>query len=215
MNYFPQTETTFLLPGPAGDLEVLTAPQAVGVNENPIIGIICHPHPLYGGTMNNKVVSTIARAFANLGLRTVRFNFRGVGKSAGSFADGEGEQDDLFAVIDWVKKTCPTNKIWLAGFSFGAGVSAHAATKIEFAQLVTVAPPVPRFDLLNLPKVLCPWLVVQGEIDDVVIPADIYAWVEKQNPQPKLIRISGAGHFFHGKLIELRQQLETALRPAL
>ena len=211
MNNFPATETTFILSGPAGDLEVLTAPSKEDVFSVPIIAFICHPHPLYGGTMHNKVVSTLARAFANLGIATVRFNFRGIGKSAGSYAEGEGELDDLLALVDWAKNIHPNHKIWLSGFSFGAGVSAHAATKIIPAQLISIAPPVPRFGLPELPPVLCPWLVVQGEADDVVIPADVYAWVETRQPKPQLIRMPGAGHFFHGQLMDLRQQLETAL----
>jgi alpha/beta superfamily hydrolase len=215
MDFFPQKEQTFLLPGPSGDLEVLTSQHNEDVPAVPIIAIISHPHPLYGGTMNNKVVSTLARAFANLGIASVRFNFRGVGKSAGSFAEGEGELDDLLAIVDWVKTTKPDHKIWLAGFSFGAGVSAYAATKISPEQLVTIAPPVPRFGLLTLPTVACPWLIVQGEEDDVVIPTDVYAWAETRNPAPKLIRVPGAGHFFHGKLMELRLLLETALRGAI
>jgi alpha/beta superfamily hydrolase len=212
MDSFPKAETIFMLPAPAGELEVLTSPPAEGFAQQAIVAIICHPHPLYGGTMTNKVVSTLARAFANLGVSSVRFNFRGVGKSSGSFAEGSGELDDLLAIVDWVKQTRSNDKVWLAGFSFGAGVSAHAATQIPVAQLVSIAPPVPRFGLPNLPPVLCPWLVVQGEEDDVVIPEDVYAWVETRKPQPELIRIPGAGHFFHGKLMELRHKLEEALQ---
>lgn len=211
MQTFPQTETTFLLPGPAGDLELLATPVKAEVVPRNAIGIICHPHPLFGGTMTNKVVSTLARAFGDLGLPTVRFNFRGVGKSGGTFAEGIGEQDDLLAVVQWVKTVAPTCDIWLAGFSFGSAISAHVATQIPVAQLVSIAPPVPRFDLLNLPPVTCPWIVVQGEADDVVMPEDVYAWVATRNPVPTFIRMPGAGHFFHGQLLELRRLLETAL----
>ena len=108
MQFFPATETTFLLPGPAGDLEIAAAPQD-GARAT---AIICHPHPLHGGTMTNKVVTTIARAFHELGLRTVRFNFRGVGKSAGKYAEGIGESDDLRAVITWVKPCPQMNYGW-------------------------------------------------------------------------------------------------------
>jgi alpha/beta superfamily hydrolase len=208
---FPQIETTFLLPGPVGDLEVLATPVKADVTSRSAVAIICHPHPLFGGTMTNKVVSTLARACGDLGLQTVRFNFRGVGKSSGAFADGIGEIEDLLAVVEWAKQSLPESDIWLAGFSFGAAVSAHVATRIAVAQLVSVAPPVPRFDLLQLPTVNCPWLILQGEEDEVVSPHDVYAWVETRKPTPELIRIPNAGHFFHGQLLELRRLLETAL----
>lgn len=208
---FPQIESSFLLPGPSGGLEVIATPVKADIPPRAAVGIICHPHPLFGGTMTNKVVTTVARALGDLGLPTVRFNFRGVGKSAGAFADGMGEIDDLLAVVDWVKGSLPANEIWLSGFSFGAAVAAHVATRIPVARLITVAPPVPRFNLVALPPVECPWLVVQGETDDVVIPADVYAWVATRHPQPQLIRLPEAGHFFHGQLLELRRLLETAL----
>lgn len=207
MQNFPQVETTFLLPGEVGNLEVLTLPVREDVAPRSAVAIICHPHPLYGGTMLNKVVSTLARSFRDLGLCTVQFNFRGVGKSEGKFDDGVGELADLLAIVKWVQAVRPHDEIWLSGFSFGAAISAHAATKITAAQLVSIAPPVPRFNLLQLPPVLCPWIVVQGDEDDVVVPADVYAWVETRNPAPKLIRMAGAGHFFHGQLMELRRIL--------
>jgi alpha/beta superfamily hydrolase len=157
--------------------------------------------------MNNKVVSTLMRAFGDLGLRTVRFNFRGVGKSTGAFAEGIGEIDDLLAVIAWVKSVSPNDEIWLSGFSFGAAMSLHAATRVPVAQLVSIAPPVPRFHLPELPPVTCPWLIIQGEEDDVVIPQDVYAWIETRQPKPQLIRVADTGHYFHGKLLELRDLL--------
>ncbi|MES2219253.1 MAG: alpha/beta fold hydrolase [Pseudomonadota bacterium] len=208
---FADHESVFLLPGPAGDLEILTAPAKAVSPANDPVGVICHPHPLFGGTMNNKVVTTLARTFAEMGLPTVRFNFRGVGKSTGTFSEGVGEIEDLLAVVEGVKQVKPSASIWLAGFSFGAAVAAHVATRISLAQLVTVAPPVPRFNLLELPDITCPWLVVQGEDDDVVIPADVYAWVATRKPQPKLIKIPNAGHFFHGQLLVLREKIREAL----
>jgi alpha/beta superfamily hydrolase len=208
MQSFPQTETNFILQGPAGHLEVLTSPAKENTLAKDDISIICHPHSLFGGTMTNKIVSTLARAYAELGLRTVRFNFRGVGKSTGEFAEGEGEQEDLFAIVDWVKKVSPQSKICLAGFSFGAAVSAHVATQISIAQLISIAPPVPRFNLLNLKPITCPWLIVQGEQDDVVDPQAVYEWVETRNPKPTFIRMPQAGHFFHGQLLGLREIVE-------
>jgi alpha/beta superfamily hydrolase len=198
-------ETSFLLQGPAGNIEVIASPRPATSNKN-ITVIICHPHPLFGGTMNNKVVTTLERTFKELGLATVRFNFRGVGKSEGIYDEGKGEVQDLIAIVDWVKKNNPENSLWLAGFSFGSYVAAVGATVLPCEKLICIAPPVTRFGFVDL-KVQCPWIVVQGEEDDVVIPSDVYAWVDSQSNKPVLIKIPGASHFFHGKLMELRDQL--------
>jgi alpha/beta superfamily hydrolase len=211
MQIFPDNEATFLLPGPAGDLEVLTAQPDTLSDEN-TIAIICHPHPMHGGTMQNKVVTTLARTFKDLGLRSVRFNFRGVGKSVGEFDQGEGELKDLFAIVDWVKSLFPGVSITLAGFSFGAYIAIKAATQISVKQLVCVAPPVSRFDIKSLPPMTCPWVVVQGDQDEVIDANAVFEWAETVMPKPELIRMVGAGHFFHGQLLELRRRLEEVLR---
>jgi uncharacterized protein len=204
---FPTTESTILFPGPVGDIELLAAPADNATTTT----IICHPHPLYGGTMTNKVVTTLARVFKDLGHRTIRFNFRGVGKSAGAYDHGKGELTDLLAIIDWVKTLYPNDALWLAGFSFGAYVATKGAIEVSPAQLVTVAPQVSRFVEDDLTKVSCPWVLVQGEQDEVVSPAEVFAWYETLNPKPKLIRMPDAGHFFHRKLVELREELKSAL----
>jgi alpha/beta superfamily hydrolase len=208
---FADHENDFLLPGPVGDLELTTAPAPAEGAANQKVAIICHPHPLFGGTMTNKVVTTLARTFKEMNIATVRFNFRWVGRSTGTFAEGIGEMDDVLAVVAWVKQVKPSADIMLAGFSFGAAISATVATRIKVTQLVSIAPPVPRFNLLELPPVTCPWLVVQGEEDGVVIPADVYAWVATRQPPPTLIRIANAGHFFHGQLLVLREKIQAAL----
>jgi len=200
---FPLGEEIFLLPGPAGDLEVLTTSPA----EAKAVAIICHPHPLFSGTMHNKVVSTLAKTCQELGLRTVRFNFRGVGKSTGTFAEGVGEADDLFAIIQWVQHVCPAEKIWLAGFSFGAAVSIYAATKIHVEKLISIAPPVSRFPLIKNAVVTCPWILVQGDADDIVLADEVFAWIETLTHKPTVIRMPGVGHFFHGQLLQLKQKL--------
>jgi alpha/beta superfamily hydrolase len=210
MNFAP-TEPSFLITAPAGELELLTTPAKAAVLPQAISAVVCHPHPLFGGTMNNKVVSTIARTLADLGISSVRFNFRGVGQSTGVFDEGIGEQDDLLAVIDWVKAKNPQHKIWLGGFSFGAAISAHVAARIPVSQLICIAPPVPRVGLMELAPVNCPWLVVQGDADEVVVPQAVYDWVATRDPKPELIKIENAGHFFHGQLMELRRVLEAAL----
>lgn len=209
MQSFPSTETTFLLPGPAGNLELIATPP--GETKRNAIAIICHPHPLFGGTMNNKVVSTLARSFKDLGLPTVRFNFRGVGKSEGKFDEGMGEVEDLLAVVKWVQKVSPETELWLAGFSFGGFIAASVAVQIPISQLVTVAPQVSRFTSISFPPITCPWILVQGDEDEIVSPEEVYAWVETLNPKPKLIRLPGADHFFHGQLLVLRQKLTDAL----
>ena len=207
MPSFPTQETTFILPGPDGDLEVLATPAPTETSRRPAVAVICHPHPLFGGTMTNKVVTTLARTFSDLGIHTVRFNFRGVGKSTGKFAEGIGETEDLFAVIRWTQENCPGDALWLAGFSFGGFVAARAATQIPVAQLVTIAPQVSRFVEVKIPEITCPWVLVQGEEDEVIPPADVFAWVETLQHKPVLIRMPGAGHFFHGRLMELRENL--------
>lgn len=209
---FPTADTAMTLTGPVGSLEALiTVPRE---QTKSIIVVICHPHSLFGGTMHNKVVYTMARACNQMGLRTVRFNFRGVGKSAGEYAQGVGETDDLLAVLQWIKTVCPQDVIWLAGFSFGSFVAARAASVWSDTQLLlSVAPPVVNFDFTAFPVYKGPWIVVQGEEDEVVDPAKVFAWFESLPPPVQLIRVPTAGHFFHGQLVELREILITTLTP--
>lgn len=202
-------ETTELINGPAGQLEVaIDAP--IG-KERSALGIVCHPHPLYGGTMHNKVVTTLAKTFQGLGVTTIRFNFRGVGRSTGRYDNGDGELEDLLAVVDWIQQLHPKNELWLAGFSFGAYIAAKAATQLPVSKLVTVAPAVQHFPMQTLPPITCPWVLVQGELDDVVPPKEVIAWAEARDPKPIIIRFPQAGHFFHGQLVELRTSIERAL----
>jgi alpha/beta superfamily hydrolase len=202
-------ENAELIQGPIGQLEVVRA-NPIG-KERAAFGIICHPHPLFGGTMDNKVVTTLTKTFQHLGLHTARFNFRGVGRSEGEFAHGRGELADLLAVIDWMQQQHQENEIWLAGFSFGAYVAASAAAQLPVSKLVTVAPAVQNFPMQELAPITCPWILVQGEKDDVVPPEQVYAWAENRDPKPIILRFPEAGHFFHGQLGELRKRLEEAL----
>lgn len=198
-----------LIPGAAGDIELIETPAEN--NSISATAIICHPHPLFGGTMNNKVVTTLARVFHELGLHTIRFNFRGVGKSSGKYDEGRGEVEDLLAIAAWIKKSRPLDALWLAGFSFGAYVATKAATQLSVAQLVTIAPQVSRFKEEIMPPITCPWVLVQGEKDEVVSPEDVFAWIETLDPKPQVIRMPEAGHFFHGQLLELREKLTAVL----
>lgn len=205
---FPVGEANIILPGPAGNLEVVTSMP----NEaRAITAIICHPHPLYEGTLHNKVVTTLARTFKELGIRTVRFNFRGVGKSEGSYGEGVGETEDTLAIVQWAHTVQPHDTIWLAGFSFGSYIAARTATLITPARLICIAPAVEHFDFTALPPIPCPWIVVQGEQDEVVPPEMVFTQLPQLPNPPEIIRMQGVGHYFHGRLTELRQILITAL----
>lgn len=192
------------LPGPCGPLEaVLETPR-----EDPAsLAVVCHPHPLHGGTMQNKVVQTLARSFTRLGACTLRFNFRGVGESAGEYADGEGEVDDALAAVAWLRERFPGRSLYLAGFSFGAIVALRAAKRIACAGLVTVAPPVHRLPESFAPPI-CSWLVIQGEADEIVAADGVRRWVEGLGDAPALELMPETGHFFHGRLPELARRVE-------
>ena len=207
---FPQASAPLQLPGPAGALEVAVdradAPR-------PVVAIVCHPLPTEGGSMHNKVVTMCARALRECGVDTVRFNFRCVGASEGRFDDGDGESDDLRAVAGWVRAQRPDAALWLAGFSFGAYVSLRMAAELQPSGLVSIAPPVGRswdFDAIVPPS--CPWLVVQGEADEIVDPQAVFAWVAAMPRPPELVRMAGASHFFHRKLIDLRGAIRNGVR---
>jgi alpha/beta superfamily hydrolase len=190
------------LAGPAGALEALIEVPARATSA--AFGVICHPHPLFGGTLTNKVVHTLARAFQEFGVPTVRFNFRGVGQSAGSFAEGAGETEDALAVIAAARGRWPGAGLWLAGFSFGGAVAFRAAARSHAALLVTVAPAVRLIDVSNVEVPDCPWLIVQGDADDVVAPQAVMSWAAERAPAPAVSVLPGAGHFFHGRLRELQ-----------
>jgi len=194
--------------GPSGELEGLTLCPADGARAD-AIGVICHPHPLYGGTMHNKVVHYLAKTLNELGLCTVRFNFRGVGASEGSYGDGDGEVQDLQAVLDWVRQRQRQAgaDIWLAGFSFGAYVALREGCAEGVSRLITVAPPVNLFDFEVFEPPSCPWLLLQGESDEVVPYRNVRRWVGRLNRPPEFVPLPGVDHFFHGKLNVLHEVL--------
>jgi alpha/beta superfamily hydrolase len=192
-----------IIDGPAGPLEARIEDPATG-GTPAAVGVVCHPHPLYGGTMQNKVVHTLARAMQELGVPTVRFNFRGVGGSAGSYDGGVGELEDALAACRWARQRWSCNTLWLAGFSFGAAVSLQAAAVARPGALVTVAPPVGRIIVAPVERPACPWLVVQGDSDELVDVKQVRRWAAEFVPQPRLVVLDGAEHFFHGRLGELR-----------
>ena len=193
------------IPGPAGNLEVACAVPTGSAIAG--FAIICHPHPLFGGAMGNKVVTTLERFFRERGLATVRFNFRGVGASEGAFDNGIGESDDLLAVTQFARQYFPAAQLYLAGFSFGSYVAARMANALGGAQLISIAPPVGKWDFAAFDTPRMPWTIVQGELDEVVEPQAVYDFAAATFPTPALIRIPDATHFFHGKLLELRTAL--------
>ena len=208
---FPRERSEFLLKGPAGLIEcAVDVPEPGDARQGTII--ICHPHPEHGGTMHNKVVTICERSMRELGLRTVRFNFRGVGRSEGVFDDGYGETDDLFAVAEWVRRTRPHDSLWLGGFSFGSFITTRAALNLDTGQLISIAPPVDRyaFDSLHHPE--CPWLIVQGDEDEVVNVEMVSNWASKLKPPPELVIMEGADHFFHRRIMDLRGLLKNGVR---
>lgn len=211
---FPAEKTDMLLAGPAGALEcVCDVPEAA--DEVPATIVLCHPHPLHGGTMHNKVVTIMERSMRELGLRTVRFNFRGVGQSEGQFDDGYGETDDLFAVTEWVRRTRPDDALWLGGFSFGAYIALRGAQNLSLGQLIMIAPAVGRYEFTQLGHPGCPWLVVQGDEDELVSVDEVQTWIETVDPPPELVVMKQADHFFHRRLMDLRGLLKNGVREQL
>jgi uncharacterized protein len=212
-SFRPPAPQAIAIPGPAGTIEArIEDPLAEG-QARQVIGVVCHPHPLHGGTMQNKVVHTAARAMQEAGAATVRFNFRGVGASAGVYDNGVGELADALAVVDWARTHFDCETLWLAGFSFGAATALQAATRGAAPdRLVTIAPPVGRIIVEPMPRPDCPWLVVQGDQDELVDVELVRRWVAGYAPAPELAVLAGAEHFFHGRLNELRATVLSFVR---
>ena len=197
----PVSEKLFI-DGPVGRLEsILDEPR-----DGPARGcaVVCHPHPQHGGTMHNKVAHTLARAFVRLGFRTLRFNFRGTEASEGTYDEGVGELDDALAAAGWLRAGGCDGPLWIAGFSFGAAIAVRAAAPARVDGVVAVAPAIYRFarGVISLPE--GPFLVVQGDEDELVDVEETIEWVNGLEPGPELLVMEGAEHFFHGRLVELR-----------
>jgi len=196
-------EKQLMLAGPAGKIEARVIPP-VTASRYPALAVICHPHPLHGGNLDNKVTATLAKTMSALGVPVVRFNFRGVGASGGRFTSGIGETEDLLAVIRQAQGLYPGRALWLAGFSFGAYVALRASQFIEVDRLITVAPPVNLYDVSDLAPPACPWLLIQGTDDEVVPYKDVLKWATRLYPAPHTAYLDGVGHYFHGKLNTLQ-----------
>ena len=185
----PRTQRR-VVAGPAGDLDCAVDEPTIALHG---VAVICHPHPQHGGTLDNKVVATLARAFTQCGWRAVRFNFRGIGGSAGAWDEGRGEIDDALAVVAALRE--PVQALALAGFSFGGYVASQAAAALQPERLVLVGPATASFTVAPVPA---DTLVIHGEADDVVPLAATLAWARPQ--ALPVVVVPGAGHFFHGQL---------------
>lgn len=186
--------------GPAGALEIVAnAPHDARRG----IALVAHPHPEQGGTLDNKVAQTLAKAFHALGYIAVRFNFRGVGASEGRFDGGAGETDDALAALDWARGRYGGQwPVALAGFSFGSYVQTRVAKRVEAERLVLVGPAVKRFAVETVPA---DTIVVHGEADEVVPLADVLDWARPQ--ALPIVVFPGCSHFFHGRLPQLRDTI--------
>jgi len=204
-------EHTELISGSLGDIEIR---YHDGEYHKPLV-VVCHPHPLHGGSMDNKVVHTLIKAFASLGLSTLRFNFRGVGQTTGEYDKGRGESNDLLVVCQWLRHRHPQRPLWLAGFSFGAYVALRAHQKVKAEQLCLVAPPVSLYDFSKLPEVKIPWMVIQGGKDEIIDPDAVADWLESISPRPYVVWFKEAGHFFHGGLNLVKDAVIQAVQRVL
>lgn len=205
-------ETPLMLDGPVGRLEALylDVPGARGV------ALLCHPNPVQGGTMLNKVVSTLQRSARDAGLATLRFNYRGTGSSAGAHDMGSGEVDDAQAAANWLRTKHPELPITLLGFSFGGFVAASLAGRLERAgaplsRLFMCAPAVMRLTAEHPLPERVPMAVIQPENDEVVAPALVYDWSATLSRPHELLKVAECGHFFHGKLTDLKALVEPRL----
>ena len=196
----PRLTERLVIDGPAGNLEVVVNTPEVAAPRG--IALVAHPHPLQGGTLDNKVAQTLAKSFFGLGYVSARVNFRGVGRSEGTFDDGAGETDDARAALRYAQRRFGRPgplPVVLAGFSFGTFVQTRLAGEIIAERLVLIAPAVQRF---GATAVAPDTIVIHGEEDDVVPLADVLAWARPQSLPVTVF--PGCGHFFHGRLPQLQ-----------
>ncbi|MFN7369441.1 MAG: alpha/beta hydrolase [Burkholderiales bacterium] len=201
-----------LISGPVGSIEVaIDAPAG----EPRGLAVVCHPHPLFGGTLDNKVAQTLARALVALGFVSVRPNFRGVGNTAGTHDEGRGEVDDIVTVVDLFRQRYQPKELVLAGFSFGSFVQTHVAQRLAAAgipaqRLVLVGTATSRWQVMPVPE---DSLVIHGELDDTVPLSSVLDWARPQNLPVTVI--PGADHFFHGRLPIIKRLVIHALSSGL
>ena len=197
-------EHPLTLQAEAGSVEaILHIPEGFNPSSVTAIAVCCHPHPLFQGTMTNKVTHTLAKVMTKLGMPAIRFNFRGVGQSEGVHDNAVGETDDLIAICGQLKQQFPQAELWLSGFSFGSYVAANAAAKVNATQLISISPAVENYNFTQIEKPNCPWLVVMGDEDEIVSPEAVFQWVENAESDITLIRFPQTGHFYHRMLVKL------------
>ena len=209
-----------LIPAPAGVLEVDTLWQQDNPNDpnTDTVALLCHPNPLFDGTMNNKVVTTMYRFARDSGMHVVRFNFRGVGQSTGEHDYAVGEVLDAMTVLQWLAGQTSARKLWLGGFSFGGYVTARVAEQVltsahiwglsdfEISKVALISPSIEKNDSNDLTLPIDKTFEIYGDADEVIAPANMRAFAEKLGIEVSIIE--GAGHFFHGRLTELKKLLQ-------
>lgn len=205
----PGAAREIFVPGPAGRLEAIVAMPR---RERPVgTAVICHPHPLYGGALSNKVVYILASCALRAGLVALRFNFRGVGRSEGVYDEARGETEDALAAVAWLRQRQPQLPLLLAGFSFGAYVALKAAARAQPTALVSVSIPFGRMSRSSgvnaapPPHPGCPWLALHARDDQVVSYEETRTALQGYRPPPQLVTLDGAGHFWHGRLGDIEQ----------
>lgn len=209
-----------LIPAPAGVLEV----DALWQQDNPndpntdTVALLCHPNPLFDGTMNNKVVTTMYRFARDSGMHVVRFNFRGVGQSTGEHDYANGEVLDAMTVLQWLASQTNARKLWLGGFSFGGYVTARVAEQVltsahvwglsdfEIVNVALISPSIEKNDGSDLSLPIAKTFEIYGDADEVIEPENMQAFADRLGIRVSIIE--GAGHFFHGRLTELKKLLQ-------
>jgi len=213
----PGESRQLFVAGPAGRIEtLLAAPRQKPARA---ICVVCHPHPLYGGAMSNKVVYSLASSALQAGALTARFNFRGVGKTEGAYDHARGETEDTLAVVELLRSHLPAAPLVLAGFSFGAYVSLRAAARARPAVQVSISLPLGGSAYIEDDAAPahpgCPWLAVHGTDDEVVAYQRTREALQAYDPPPRLVTLEGAGHFYHGRLQELQEAVLPFLQEQL
>ncbi len=182
--------------------------------------IICHPHPLYDGTMDNKVVTTVARTYLDMGVNVLRFNFRGVGQSDGQYGEITGEVQDCQSALQWLIQHRDVKRLFLAGFSFGAYVAAKVAYELKqnypqltMEHLLLVAPSVINSPFEHATPLVCATTVIMGGKDEVVPYQEVSDWSDGLYPPAEFIDLPEASHFFHGQLVSMKKEIKRSLAP--
>ncbi|MEP7157717.1 MAG: alpha/beta family hydrolase [Betaproteobacteria bacterium] len=212
----PVQVSKMLIAGAAGAIEVASQVPDVGAgNALAAVAVIAHPHPLFGGTMDNKVITTLARAFHEAGAATYRFNFRGIGASEGVHDEGRGETEDMLKVIEHATGLHPGLPLWISGFSFGGAVALAASEKVTATEMILIAPAFQRLahwqNAASGGVVPDSTLVVHGEKDETVPLGDSFEWARPRNIP--VVVVPGADHFFHQRLHIIRQIVSRWLPP--